>query len=208
MKYLFNPGLYVITPQCYPTLNLLTGEVRLALKGGATMVQFRDKSNDDSWRLETTEALKQVCDEFEAPLIINDDAELASNCEAAGVHLGRDDISITEAREILGPDAIIGVSCYNSLSLAQAAASEGANYLAFGSVFQSGTKPDAVHCPLEKLGEAAEIGLPVVAIGGITHDNGRAAIRAGADSLAVSAAIFTAPDIRKAAKAFSKMWKS
>lgn len=207
MKHVFNPGLYAITPQCYPTLNLVTGEVRLALKGGATMVQFRDKSNDDSWRLELALTLKQVCHEFEAPLIINDDAELAVACEAAGVHVGRDDIPVSQAREMLGPDAIIGVSCYNSLSLAEAAVSDGADYLAFGSFYPSESKPEAIHCPLEVLGEAAKLGLPIVAIGGITLDNGRALIEAGANSLAVITAIFGAPDIRAASRAFSKMWE-
>ena len=204
MKHVFNPGLYAITPELYPNLNLLTGEVRLALKGGATMVQFRDKSDDDNWRLEAATALKQVCHEFEAPLIINDDAELASQSHAAGVHLGRDDMSIGEAREILGPDAIIGVSCYNSLSMAEQAAALGADYLAFGSVFNSESKPDAVHCPLGILTEAKELGLPIVAIGGVTPDNAGAAYEAGADSLAVIRAIFDTPDIRAAVKAFPK----
>jgi len=205
MKYVFNPGLYAITPRRHPNLNLLTGEVRLALQGGASMVQFRDKSNDDAWRLEAALALGHICREFEAPLIINDDAVLAGQCNAAGVHLGRDDIPIAQAREMLGPDAIIGVSCYNSLPMARLAAAQGADYLAFGSIYRSETKPDAIHCPLEILSQAAELDLPMVAIGGITPDNGRAVVEAGANSLAVISAIFDGPDIRAAAAAFAEI---
>ena len=207
MNSLFKPGLYVITPQRYPDQGQLLSDLRLALEGGASMVQFRDKSGDDHWRLDVARAVARLCDEFDAPLIINDDVELASRTGAAGVHLGKDDGSIERARHLLGPGAIIGASCYNQLSLARKAAREGADYLAFGSVYQSGSKPGAVHCPLDTVNAAAALGLPVVAIGGITPDNGRAVVEAGADSLAVIRAVFDAPDIQAAATSFSEFWK-
>ena len=170
------------------------------------MVQFRDKSGDQAWRVRTAGEIHALCREHGVPLIINDDAQLAADIGAEGVHLGRDDGSISQAREVLGDDAIIGVSCYNRIGLAKTAAQNGADYLAFGSVYQSGSKPGAVHCPLPLLGEARSLGLPVVAIGGITPDNGRAVIEAGADSLAVIGAVFEAPGILEAASAFSAIW--
>ena len=208
MKFVFNPGLYAVTPERHPDLDRLVRETRLALEGGAAMVQFRDKSQDRHWRLEAATALAQLCKHHGAPLIINDDAQIAAKSNAAGVHLGRDDAPLAGARELLGDGAIIGVSCYNDLSRAARAASEGADYLAFGSVFRSGSKPEAACCPLDTLRQAAGLGLPVVAIGGITPDNGRAVVDAGADGLAVIGAVFEAPDIRAAAKAFSEIWKS
>lgn len=206
MKTVFNPGLYAITPQRYPDATRLVREVRGAMEGGAAMVQFRDKSGDGDWRDAVAATLKAACDEFGVPLIINDDVGLASGIGAAGVHLGKGDSTVESARSALGRNSLIGVSCYDSLGRARAAARHGADYLAFGSVFPSGTKPDAVHCPLTTLTSARELGLPVVAIGGLTPDNGRAAIEAGADGLAVISAVFDAPDVRKAAEAFSQLW--
>lgn len=205
MTSVFKPGLYAITPQRFPDAARLVGEVRLALEGGAAMVQFRDKSGNAAWRRATAATLRSLCDEFAVPLIINDDVALAHSIGAAGVHLGREDGPADLARERLRTEVLIGISCYDSLERAEAGA-EFADYLAFGSVYPSGTKPGAVHCPLETLGHARVLGLPVVAIGGITPDNGRAVIEAGADSLAVIAAVFDSPDIRGAAQAFASLW--
>lgn len=202
----FKPGLYAITPQRHPETARLARAVREALEGGAAMVQFRDKSGDAAWRRETAMELKALCDEFHAPFIVNDDVALAAGAGAAGVHLGCEDATLAEARDILGPDALVGVSCYDSLDRARRATAQGADYLAFGSVYPSATKPEAVHCPLGTLTSARSLGLPVVAIGGITPDNGRAVLEAGADSLAVIHAVFDAPDIRRAAKSFSSLW--
>ena len=181
-------------------------EVRLALEGGAAMVQFRDKSNNDHWRREVAQALKAECDACRVPFIVNDDTELAARVGASGVHLGREDGTPEKAREMLGAKALVGVSCYNSLGRARAAAQQGASYLAFGSLYSSPTKPEAVRCPLDTLSRAKRFGLPVVAIGGLTPDNGRAVIEAGADGLAVISAVFDAPDIREAAESFSSLW--
>lgn len=170
------------------------------------MVQFRDKSGDNDWRKKVAGMLRADCERFGVPLIINDDVGLAAEIDAAGVHLGKGDSTVESARSVLGRNALIGVSCYDSLARARTAAGQGANYLAFGSVFSSGTKPEAVHCPLATLTSARQLGLPVVAIGGLTPDNGRAAIEAGADGLAVISAVFDAPDVREAAEAFSQLW--
>jgi len=170
------------------------------------MVQFRDKSGDSGWRSKAASELMTVCAEFDVPLIINDDVGLAALIGAAGVHLGGDDEALGSAREQLGSNCVIGLSCYNSLDRARQAARGGADYLAFGSVYPSETKPGAMHCTPDTLTRALVFGLPLVAIGGITPDNGRAVVDAGADSLAVISAVFDAPDIREAAKAFSRIW--
>lgn len=206
MSQVFKPGLYVITPQRYPDSARLRSEVRQALEGGAAMVQFRDKSGDADWRRSVAAAIQAECAYFEVPLIVNDDAQLAAEIGAAGVHLGRDDPRPDEARAVVGPNAVIGVSCYDDLDRARVAVQHSADYLAFGSVFPSGNKPQAVHCPLGLLGEARQFDLPLVAIGGITPENGRAVVEAGADSLAVIAAVFDAADIRRAAADFAEIW--
>ena len=199
-------GLYAITAERYPDSNRLLEEVEEALRGGAVMVQFRDKSGDRDWRLECARRLLDLCRRHGAPLIINDDIELTHACGADGVHLGEDDPDARTARQRLGDDAIVGVSCYNRIDRAHALAAHGADYLAFGSVFRSPTKPGAVSCGLDTLTTAASLGLPVVAIGGITAENGAAAIRAGASFLAVISELFGAPDVRKAAAALAALW--
>lgn len=170
------------------------------------MIQFRDKSGDGGWRQSVAASLRALCSEFGAPFVVNDDVQLAASVGASGVHLGRQDATVREAREAIGADCLIGVSCYNVLDRAREAANAGADYVAFGSLFASPSKPQAVHCPLGTLTRARAFGLPVVAIGGITPDNGASAIAAGADSLAVISAVFDAPDVRRAAESFSRLW--
>ena len=206
MNRRFKPGLYVLTPQVYPDTQRLVAETRAALAGGAAMVQFRDKSGDADWRLAAATALRAECEAYDAPLIINDDARLAASCGAAGVHLGKEDGSVGSARALAGDASLIGVSCYNNIDLARQAATDGADYLAFGSVFSSATKPAAVHCPLDVIRAATRFDRPLVAIGGITPDNGRAVIEAGATSLAVIGAVFGAADIQLAARTFAGLW--
>ncbi len=199
-------GLYIITPQTADTAALLT-KVRLALQGGARLVQYRDKSDDVALRFEQASELLALCREFGVPLIINDDLRLADLTGADGLHIGRDDGSLREARVILGARSIIGVSCYNDLNLARAAQDGGASYAAFGSFFASPTKPHAVPAPLDLLRDAKrELTLPLVAIGGITDANGATLIDAGADALAVISAVFDAPDIRAAALKFDLLF--
>ena len=206
MKPLPISGLYAITPQ-YADVDVLLDQVRQALQGGARAVQYRDKSQDVALRFEQASELLGLCRDFAVPLIINDDLRLADLVGADGVHLGRDDVSLREARLILGRDRIIGVSCYNDLSLAHAAQDGGADYVAFGSFFASPTKPHAVAAPLELLRQAKrELRVPLVAIGGITLANAGLLIEAGADALAVISAVFDSGSIRTTASEFAQLF--
>ena len=196
-------GLYAITPDETDTAELLR-KVRLALLGGARVVQYRNKVADVALRLKQAEALRELTREFAVSLIINDDAALAQQVAADGVHLGGADGSVAEARAVLGGSKLIGVSCYNRLALAHEAVSLGADYVAFGSFFASTVKPDAVAATLDLLRQARrELAVPLVAIGGITVHNGAQLLEAGANALAVISAIFAAPDIQRAARQFS-----
>lgn len=203
----FPAGLYLITPQCADTARLLQ-MVQAALKSGAAMVQYRDKSGDVALRHEQASELLALCRRHAVPLIINDDLRLADLTDADGVHLGAEDGSLREARLILGPDKLVGASCYQDLQLAEAAVAQGADYVAFGSFFASPTKPHAKPAPLQILRDAGKLPVPVVAIGGITVQNAPALIEAGADSLAVISAVFDAPDIAVAARQFNQLFIS
>ena len=195
--------LYAITPDETDTAELLR-KVRLALLGGARVLQYRNKIADAAMRLEQARALRELTHEFSVPLIINDDAILAHHVDADGVHLGSADGSVIAARTQLGKGKLIGVSCYNRLELAHEAVRQGANYVAFGSFFASTVKPGAVAASPELLRQARrEIAVPLVAIGGITVHNGAQLLKAGADALAVISAVFSAPDIQDAARQFS-----
>jgi len=198
-------GLYAITPDEAGTVELLH-KVRLALLGGARVLQYRNKAADAVLRLEQARALRELTHEFSAPLIINDDAMLAQQVDADGVHLGDEDGSVAAARSVLGSGKFIGVSCYNRLSLAHEAVRQGADYVAFGSFFASAVKPGAVAALPDLLRQARrEIDLPLVAIGGITAYNGAKLLEAGADALAVISAIFGAADIQDAARQFADL---
>lgn len=202
----FPGGLYAITFETTDTEHLLT-QVEAALAGGVAAVQYRDKSADIARRHEQASELVALCHRYGAPLIVNDDLRLADLADADGVHLGRDDGTVNEARIILGKDKFIGASCYQSLDLARAAQAAGADYVAFGSFFSSPTKPDAGRADLELLREATQaIHLPIIAIGGITLANAPQLLDAGADSLAVLSALFDAPDIRAAAQTLNQLF--
>ena len=196
-------GLYVITGERHDGADALVDAVAAALLGGARIVQYREKGQEASRRHAEAAALRTLCRRFDVPLLINDDIALARAVDADGVHLGRDDPPVAAARASLRPGSLIGCSCYNDFDLARAAADAGADYLAFGSFFPSPTKPEAVTASPELLRRARrEIGLPTVAIGGITPENGAALVAAGADMLAVITAVFAAPDVTRAARAF------
>jgi len=192
-------GLYAISPQTLTGTALIEAAEQV-LEGGAAWLQYRAKDSADVGKARELAAL---CRSRGRCLIINDDPALAAEVGADGVHLGRADGSIAEARALLGPDRIIGVSCYADPERARRLAGEGADYLAFGSLFASPTKPDAVSCPLAVLGEARKFGLPVVAIGGITLHNAPEAIDAGADLVAVISDLFDAPDRRMRAAEYA-----
>ncbi|MDF1643790.1 MAG: thiamine phosphate synthase [Pseudomonadales bacterium] len=182
-------GLYAITPNNRP-MNQLLIETEAALRGGANLVQFRDKSSNQQHRFQTAQALVALCEKFGKPLIVNDDIELALEAGAAGVHLGQQDSSVAEARTLLGNDAIIGATCHDSIELATQAKQQGASYLAFGRFFKSATKPDAPPASFDVLNEAKKLGLPIVAIGGITHLNAGQLLHHGINSIAVIEALF------------------
>jgi len=198
-------GLYAVTdPELLPGRQLLTG-VEAALRGGAAMVQYRDKTAAPETRRQRARALLTLCRDWRRPLIINDDLELAVSIGADGIHLGQEDTSPDRAREALGADAIIGVTCHHSLQLARNASQAGASYLAFGRFFNSATKQQAPHAPLSILAEAQALQLPRVAIGGINLDNARETLEAGADMLAVIHGLFSASDIEHRAAQFVKL---
>ena len=196
-------GLYAISDG--PRADLIDA-CAAALAGGATILQYRDKSADRTRRLAEASALQALCARHGVPLIVNDDIELAAAVGAAGVHLGEDDAAVAEVRARLGAGAIVGMSCYDSLDRARQFAALGADYLAFGAFFASPTKPHARVATPRLLREAKPLGLPLVAIGGITHDNAPLLIDAGADAVAVISALFGAADVRAAAQRFSALF--
>jgi len=201
-------GLYAITPQTEDT-DRLVRLVTAALAGGARAVQYRDKSGDRARRRAQAGALRELCRQRGVPLIVNDDVELALEVRADGVHLGRDDPDPAAARTRLGPGMLIGASCYADLTRAPVVVRAGADYVAFGSVFASRTKPEAVHAPLSLFARVREhVAVPLVAIGGITPANAAEVLAAGADGLAVSSALFDAPDVGAAAAAFAAVAKA
>lgn len=200
-------GLYALTPECADTESLVQ-QVKQALSGGTHLVQYRNKGGDAALRHEQASELLALCQHFHVPLIINDDIRLTDLIGADGVHLGKDDGSVREARLILGPDKIIGVSCYNDLQRALDAETHGANYVALGSFFPSPTKPGAAAAPLTLLHEAKRsLNIPVVAIGGITADNVEPLIEAGTDAVAVISALFDSEDIGAAASRFAVLFE-
>ncbi len=200
-------GLYLITAETLGGSAELLARARAGLAGGARVLQYRDKSADRERRLTEAMALARLCREAGACFIVNDDVELAAEVGADGVHLGRDDGDPGAARRRLGADAVIGVSCYDSLERARQAAAVGADYVAFGSFFPSPTKPHAVRPPLRLLTDAkAALALPVVAIGGIDADNAPQLIEAGADAVAVISSVFLADDPRREAERIARLF--
>lgn len=192
-------GIYALTDSALlPSDFLLLGKVESALRAGVCVIQYRDKSNDATKRQRQSAALLDLCKQFNVPLIINDDVNLAKKINADGVHLGQQDISLIEARNILGNSKIIGVTCHDSLMLAQHAETQGAHYVAFGSCFSSPTKPQAKLLDLNMLQQARQtLHIPIVAIGGINSENARSVIETGIDMIAVVSAIFAHDDVFK-----------
>ena len=197
-------GLYAITPDCADSASLIDRAAQ-ALAGGIGALQYRNKLAGRKQSLLEATALAKLCRERGAPLIVNDDLRLALDSGADGVHLGRDDGDPAAARAALR-GRLLGVSCYDSMAAARAAVAAGADYVAFGSVFPSPTKPSAARAPLALFGEARALGVPLVAIGGITLENAPALVRAGADCLAVISDLFDAPDIAGRARSYGKLW--
>lgn len=203
----FPRGLYVVTDAALTPGDALTAAVAAALAGGATAVQYRDKGTDAARRLREASALRELCAVHGATFIVNDDVELAARAGAHGVHVGEDDAGIAEARARLGAGAIVGASCYDSLARAEDAQADGADYVAFGSFYPSATKPHARRATLELLKQAkARITVPIVAIGGITPENGAPLVAAGAHALAVVSGVFAATYPRASARRYASLF--
>jgi len=192
-------GIYAITDPGLIADNQLYDAVSQAIDGGLGVLQYRNKTASESLQLRQAEQLKKLCELNQILYLINDNCQLAKAVDADGVHIGKDDGAITEARQILGEQAVIGVSCYNQIENARTAEQDGANYVAFGRFFGSQTKPDTVQAYPEMINEAkSQLTLPIVAIGGITADNAGILVEAGVDALAVIHGIFGQADIKQA----------
>lgn len=202
------PGLYAITDNRLTPPEQLITAVQAALRGGAVLVQYRDKTSTSVERLRQAADLNDLCRDAGVPLLINDDPELAKRVGASGAHLGQDDCALANARAVLGPDAIIGITCHHHLDLAEAAKANGADYLAFGRFYASTTKPGAPSADVTVLTDARSLALPVTAIGGITTDNAEPLIRAGADLVAVVGGLFggTPEEIEHKARMFTRLF--
>lgn len=194
-------GLYAITPDDSDTERLLE-RVQQVLGAGASWLQYRNKRADAACREEQATRLLPLCRAHAVPLIVNDDWQLAAKIGADGAHLGRDDGQLSAARMALGPAALLGATCYDDPALARDAVANGASYVAFGAYFPSVTKPGARRATCGLLAGAAELGVPRVAIGGITPDNARPVIHAGADLIAVVSGLFGAADPAAATRAY------
>ena len=193
-------GVYLITPDETDSARLLE-RVR-PLLAGTTWLQYRNKAVDAPTRLAQATALQALCAAAGVPLIINDDVSLARQVGAAGVHLGEDDGDIAAARALLGPQAIIGASCYDELALAQRAVAAGASYVAFGAFHPTRSKITTRRANPELLRQSAALGVPRVAIGGLTPDNSRPVVEAGADLIAVISGVFSEADPVAALEAY------
>lgn len=200
-------GLYVITDALITDPEKTIQSVEQALAGGARVIQYRDKTSHHEQRVHVSYAIRKLTQQVNALFIVNDDVDLAKKVTADGVHLGKEDTKLNDARKQLGPNSLIGVSCYNRFDLAQEAAHKGADYIAFGSFFPSRTKPNAVKADIELLKRAhQELDIPVAAIGGISIENGLSLIEAGADMLAVVESVIGQTDIKAAARQFSALF--
>lgn len=197
-------GLYLITPDD-PDPSQLFARTR-PLLAFASCLQLRNKAMDADELRVAGIALRSACKDAGVPLLVNDDAALAAELGADGVHLGEHDGDIASARRLLGDDAIIGASCYDDIERARRLAAEGASYLAFGAFFPSPTKPNARRASLQLLRDSTHLGLPRVAIGGITPDHAPSLVDAGADLVAVISGVFDAPDPVAAARAYLSLF--
>jgi thiamine-phosphate pyrophosphorylase len=204
----FPNGLYAITdPQLIPTERLITS-VESALQGGARVIQYRDKTACEIELVKNSQSLRDLCADFQAQFIINDDLALCLRINADGLHLGKSDGDIAHARDKLGDDKFLGVTCHSDLDYAQHCIQQGVDYCAFGRIFPSKTKPNAPHCPQDTLKLTAQLSCPSVAIGGITTDNATSIISTNIHSIAVIHGLFGQPDIEATARIFSSLFKS
>ncbi|NKI67796.1 thiamine phosphate synthase [Collimonas pratensis] len=198
-------GLYIVTPDWDDTAKLLEVSEQ-ALQGGAALLQYRHKTADAALRQEQAEALLALCRRYQRPFIINDYVELCLALDADGIHVGGTDASVAEVRAQVGPDKIVGASCYGDLALAHAAQRAGASYIAFGGFYPSRVKKYPVTTPVDIITRSkAEIALPNVVIGGMTQENAVPLIAAGADMVAAISSVYLAEDPVAAARSFAAL---
>ncbi len=201
-------GLYAVTPDEADT-DLLLAKVEAALQGGISMLQYRNKLADHKLQTQQARAILPLCRQYQVPFIINDSVKLCLTLDADGVHIGAEDGNLTEIRARMGPDKILGASCYDRFDLALAAQQAGVDYVAFGACFASSTKPTAPVANLSLFDQArTQLTIPAVAIGGITLTNAPQVIAAGADSLAVINAIFNATDVKSSTEQFTQLFRA
>ena len=201
-------GLYAITPDDTNTERLLA-KVALALQGGVSLLQYRNKLANHALQTQQARAILPLCRHYQVPFIINDSVNLCLTIDADGVHMGADDGNLAEVIALIGKQKLLGASCYNRFDLALAAQQAGADYVAFGACFASSTKPHAPVADLNLFALAkAQLSIPAVAIGGITLANAGQLIAAGASSVAVINAIFNANDVKSSAQQFTQLFSN
>lgn len=202
-------GLYAITDKGLISRDRFIETVEKALRGGAKIIQLREKDTPEEEIIRLGKGLLEVTRRYGVPLVINDSPKLAREIGTDGVHLGREDMEIFEARSLLGGEAIIGVSCYGEIERGLRAEREGADYVVFGTPFFTPTKPDRKPTPFEVLKEAKRriIRIPVFAIGGITKENAQSVLKTGADGIAVITSIFDSPDPEGAARSLAGLFE-
>lgn len=199
-------GLYAITDTSRFADHALIENCILALRGGAVMLQYRDKSKNQAKRILQATALRKICHQHKAFLIIDNDVELCQIVDADGVHLGPNDMQVTEARRLLGPGKILGVSCHQSLARAHEALKETANYVSFGAFYPSKTRPDAKIIDKTLLNEITKFPIPSVAIGGITVERAEELIHQGIDHVAVISDLWDSENIETHAKEYAELF--
>jgi thiamine-phosphate pyrophosphorylase len=199
-------GLYIVTPDWDDTQKLLQ-TTEATLRGGAALVQYRHKTADAALRQEQAQALLELCRRYERPFIINDYAELCMELGADGIHVGGTDASVAHVRAMVGPDKIVGASCYGSLQLARDAHAAGASYVAFGGFYPSRVKKYEVTTSPGIIAQAkAVVPLPSVVIGGMTHANCAPLVAGGADMVAVISSVYMADNPEEAARTFAALY--
>ena len=200
-------GIYAITDCANTTEQELLGKSEAILKTGVSLFQYRNKSSNQHKKKKLAQELQSLCHQYNTPFIVNDDVSLARDISADGVHLGKDDDDISLARKTLG-SRIIGISCYNDINRAIEAEKADADYIAFGAFFPSVTKPDAKHADVELVTQAkSQLSIPVVAIGGITPENGKQLVDANIDYLAVISGLYSASDTIGATQSYNDLFE-
>ena len=199
-------GLYIVTPDWDDTRKLLD-ITEMTLRGGAALVQYRHKTADEALRREQAECLLTLCRSYQRPLVINDHVDLCLAIDADGVHIGGTDMSVAQVRATLGPDKIVGASCYGELQLARDAHRDGASYVAFGGFYPSRVKKYPVTTPPRIVTQSkSEVPLPVVVIGGMTEENATPLVTCGADMVAAISSVYLAADPEMAARGFVRLF--